>query len=50
MNLGIVFLLITLAIFFVIGIGALPVPIVWGFFTLTLGLLLLGVPAPWSGK
>ncbi len=47
MNLGSLFLLIALLIFFLAGIGTgIPNPITWGLFSLTLGLLLSGVPLP----
>jgi hypothetical protein len=48
MNLGMLFLILSLMFFFHDGIGATVVPraLPWGLFSLVLGLLLTGVPVP----
>lgn len=48
MSIGAIFLLIALVLFFLNGAAILPVPIVWGLFCLTLGILLSGVNVPWK--
>lgn len=44
MNVGLLFMVIALILFFLGGIGAalIPNPVTWGLFSLTLGLLLAG--------
>jgi hypothetical protein len=46
MNVGMLFLIIALILFFLAGIGATVIPsaVTWGFFSLTLGILLQGIP------
>jgi uncharacterized membrane protein (DUF485 family) len=46
MNVGMVFLIIALILFFLAGIGATVIPnaVTWGLFSLTLGILLQGIP------
>ncbi len=47
MNIGTLFFVIALIIFFLAGIGTgIPNPVIWGLFALTLGILLSGIPIP----
>ncbi len=46
MSVGMVFFIIALILFFLAGIAVFSQGVVWGLFTLTLGILLSGVPIP----
>ncbi len=46
MSIGSIFMVIALVIFFLIGAHIVAIEMVWGFFALTLGLLLSGFPLP----
>lgn len=50
MNLGMLFFVIALLFFFADGIGLTTAPrlMIWGLFSLTLGLLLAGVAIPFG--
>ncbi len=46
MSVGMVFFIIALILFFLAGIQVFGAGIIWGLFSLTLGMLLSGVPIP----
>ncbi len=49
MSVGMVFYIIALILFFMVGTAMGPGTLLaWGFFSLTLGLLLSGVAVPWK--
>jgi hypothetical protein len=46
MSIGSIFMLIAVIVFFVIGANIVKIDIVWGFFLLSLGLLLMPFKIP----